>query len=168
MRYEETKAQKRKDGLKDGRGPEEERGGKARGCRNARIEGVRPNLKGRRGDQHENCREEGCGSHEIVRSGRRRVETVVKSLGRLDRVRLVVADLRCCASRRTEPCDFGFHGKQRRQDTEQNAQRRQSRMPDQEASLHIQQFTIKAFRHRPSAGTFRTLVCILYEMEGGS
>ena len=120
------------------------------------------------------CREDGrsdeetCRCSEVVGWRRRGIETLRERLGGLDWPGLVEADLCGRASGGTEPGDLRFHGKQRRQDREQDAQRRESRMPDQEASPHVQQSIIRTFLGKETAGLEWLRIALPWREEVGA
>ena len=119
----------------------EEGGTKARGNRGLSTGGSQPHHKrGGHGQEQSRSEERGFTGKDMGWSRRR--EMLGKLLGRLRRARLGIADLRAGAAGGTEPGDLGFHGKQRGQQAEHGAQGRQSRMPDHEAPLHMNQFSI--------------------------
>ena len=93
---------------------------------------------------------QGCSEHDrhfrrVKCRPREDSQTRGKAPRRLCGLGFVVAYLCSGGSSRAEPCDFGFNRRQSRQNTEQDAYRRQSRIADQETPSHNQQFTIFAF-----------------------
>jgi hypothetical protein len=143
--HEQGKQQKDSGTLENRRGTEEEGCTKARRQRNLRADCSRPDCDAHRGRQQDRRDDKVCGWREVLKGRCGGIESLRKSFGGVSRAGLVETDLRGGASGGTEPGNLSFHSKQRGKDTEHNAQRRESRVPDQEASLHIQQFTIRTF-----------------------
>jgi hypothetical protein len=130
---------RRNQKLESRRRTEEERGREAGGhadLRTRRDNSIKSD--GCRREQQTGNRKKHRGSCEIVSRRGRRYEALGKHLGGFGGARLGKTDLGARASSGTEPGDLGFDRKQRDQQAKHNTQCRQSRMPDQETSSHIQ------------------------------